>query len=132
VPAMSPQVIILDEPTANIDADSAGGIRDAVLAVQAANSATMVVVEHRVGLWLDHVDRVIVLGREGLVAEGPPQSVFSDPGLTAALIGCGIWVPTGPNAPAEERGHPTAAAAPGAGTGGEEGEGAPRAATLAE
>src|SRR5699024_5320282 len=96
--AMSPQVIILDEPTANIDADSAGGIRDAALSVQAANSATMVVVEHRVGLWLDHVDRVIVLGRECLVAEGSPQSVFSDPGLTAALIGCGIWVPTGPNA----------------------------------
>ncbi|QUL78134.1 ABC transporter ATP-binding protein [Brevibacterium sp. SMBL_HHYL_HB1] len=129
--AMSPQVIILDEPTANIDADSAGGIRDAVLSVQAANSATMVVVEHRVGLWLDHVDRVIVLGREGLVAEGSPQSVFSDPGLTAALIGCGIWVPTGPNAPAEERAHPTAEAAPGSGTDDEEGEVLLRAESLA-
>ena len=88
--AMSPQVIILDEPTANIDADSAGEIRDAVLSVQTASSATMVVVEHRVGLWLDHVDRVIVLGRGGLVAEGPPQTVFSDPQLTSVLIDCEI------------------------------------------
>src|SRR5699024_2277365 len=76
----------------------------------------MVIVEHRVGLWLDHVDRVIVLGRERLIAEGTPQSLFSDPELTAALIGCGIWVPSGPEAPAEERAHPTAEAAAGSAT----------------
>src|SRR5699024_12380661 len=84
-----------------------------------------------VGLWLDHVDRVIGLGREGLVAGGSPQSVFSAPGLTAALIGCGIWRPTGPNAPAEERAHPTAEAAPGSGTDDEEGGVLLRAASLA-
>src|SRR5699024_11045828 len=129
--AMSPEVIILDEPTANIDADSADGIRDAVLSVQAASSATMVIVEHRVGLWLDHVDRVIVLGREGLIAEGTPHSLFSDPGRTAALIGCGIWVPSGPDAPAEERAHPTAEAAAGSAASATEGDALLRAENLA-
>lgn len=91
--AMAPQVIILDEPTANIDPDSAASIRDAVLDTQAATSATMVIVEHRVELWLDHVDTVIVLGPEGLLAQGPPRSVFGDPELAEVLVECGIWVP---------------------------------------
>lgn len=91
--AMAPQVIILDEPTANIDPDSAVSVRDAVLDTQAATSATMVIVEHRVDLWLDHVDTVIVLGPDGLLAQGPPRRVFGDPELAEALVECGIWVP---------------------------------------
>lgn len=91
--AMSPQVIVLDEPTANIDSASAEDVRDAVLSVRAETVATMIVVEHRVDLWLDHVDRVIVLGREGMIAQGPPRRVFGDPGLTDTLVDCGIWMP---------------------------------------
>ncbi|WP_193072218.1 ABC transporter ATP-binding protein [Brevibacterium sp. FME37] len=91
--AMAPQVIILDEPTANIDPDSAVSVRDAVLGTQAATSATMIIVEHRVDLWLDHVDTVIVLGPDGLLTQGPPRLVFGDPELAEALIECGIWVP---------------------------------------
>ncbi|WP_181274723.1 ABC transporter ATP-binding protein [Brevibacterium oceani] len=96
--AMSPEVIVLDEPTANIDPDSAPGVRDAILAVRAATSATMIVVEHRVGLWLEHVDTVIVLGREGVVAQGAPGEVFGDPELAEVLRECGIWVPEDPEA----------------------------------
>ncbi|AOP52739.1 ABC transporter ATP-binding protein [Brevibacterium aurantiacum] len=104
--AMAPQVIILDEPTANIDPDSAASVRDAVLETQAATSATMVIVEHRVGLWLDHVDTVIVLGPAGLLAQGLPRSVFGDPALAEVLVECGIWVPetAGPSNPAVQPG----------------------------
>lgn len=91
--AMAPQVIILDEPTANIDPDSATAVRDAVLETQAAASATMLIVEHRVSLWLDHVDTVIVLGPNGLLTQGPPKQIFGDPSLAEALAQCGIWVP---------------------------------------
>ena len=114
--AMSPQVIVLDEPTANIDPASASYVRDAVLDTQAATSATMIIVEHRVGLWLDHVDTVIVLGREGLLAQGPPRKVFDDPGLAEDLRQCGVWVPeasqesTGPQLPREPQGEVVLAA----------------------
>lgn len=91
--AMAPQVIILDEPTANIDPDSAVSVRDAVLDTQTATSATMVIVEHRIDLWLDHVDTVIVLGPDGLLTQGPPRRVFGDPELAEVLAECGIWVP---------------------------------------
>ncbi|MCD1287090.1 MULTISPECIES: ABC transporter ATP-binding protein [unclassified Brevibacterium] len=91
--AMSPEVIVLDEPTANIDPDSAEAVRDAILATQAATSATMLIVEHRVSLWLDHVDTVVVIGRRGLLAQGPPRRIFDDPALSEVLHECGIWVP---------------------------------------
>lgn len=96
--AMRPEIIVLDEPTANIDPDSAGAVRDAILETQAATSATMVIVEHRVGLWLDHVDTVVVLGREGLITQGPPRQVFGDPQIAGELRECGIWVPEDPEA----------------------------------
>ncbi|MCS4592577.1 ATP-binding cassette domain-containing protein [Brevibacterium sediminis] len=91
--AMAPEVIVLDEPTANIDPASAAEVRDAVLTVQAETQATMLVVEHRVELWIDHVDRVIVLGRDGIAAQGPPAQIFSDPDPTDTLVDCGIWMP---------------------------------------
>ncbi|WP_166826635.1 ABC transporter ATP-binding protein [Brevibacterium limosum] len=100
--AMAPDVIVLDEPTANIDPASAAEVRDAVLTVQAESAATMLVVEHRVELWIDHVDRVIVLGREDIVAQGPPEQIFTDPELADTLIGCGIWMPQ--DSPAPRRG----------------------------
>ncbi|SDT02352.1 energy-coupling factor transport system ATP-binding protein [Brevibacterium siliguriense] len=91
--AMAPEVIVLDEPTANIDPASAAGVRDAVLTVQSETAATMLVVEHRVELWIDHVDRVVVLGRDGILVQGPPRQIFTDPDLTDVLIDCGIWMP---------------------------------------
>ncbi|WP_209372236.1 ABC transporter ATP-binding protein [Brevibacterium renqingii] len=109
--AMSPEVIILDEPTANIDPDSAAEVRDSVLSVQTAASATMVIVEHRAGLWLDHVDRVIVLGPHGLLAQGPPKRIFSDRSLSEALIDCGIWMPHGSETTSGGGLSPTAEAA---------------------
>ena len=51
-----------------IDPASATEVRDAVLTVQAETAATMLVVEHRVELWIDHIDRVIVLGAAAGVA----------------------------------------------------------------
>lgn len=91
--AMSPQVIVLDEPTANIDPESAPEVRDAVLALQADTSATMIIVEHQVGLWIDDVDTVIVLGEDGVLTSGPPRRVFGDPELADSLRACGIWMP---------------------------------------
>jgi energy-coupling factor transport system ATP-binding protein len=57
----------------------------------AARGATLVVVEHRVDLWAAQMDRVIVLGEEGLIADGTPDDVFGR--HAAALSAAGVWVP---------------------------------------
>lgn len=89
--AMQPGVIVLDEPTANLDPAGVIEVRDGVAHALAERAATLIVVEHRVDVWLPLVDRVIVLGDGGIVADGTPTAVFGE--HSAALSASGVWVP---------------------------------------
>ena len=90
--AMRPGLLLLDEPTANIDPDGVREVRDAVAAVLDRTGATAVIVEHRVEAWLDVVDRIVVLAADGdVVADGAPREVLAVQG--AALAAAGVWVP---------------------------------------
>ncbi len=92
--AMQPGLLLLDEPTANLDPDGVVEVRDAVGRVLDRTGATLVVVEHRVSTWLPVVDRVVVLGPDGVVADGSPEDVLARQGQ--ALAASGIWVPGHP------------------------------------
>lgn len=90
--AMRPGLILLDEPTANLDPVGVVEVRDAVARVAAATGATLVVVEHRVETWLPVVDRVVVLEPGGgAIADGPPGTVLD--AHRASLPAQGVWVP---------------------------------------
>lgn len=90
--AMRPGLLLLDEPTANIDPVGVFEVRDAVSAVLDRTGATAIIVEHRVEAWLDVVHRVVVLGADGaLLADGEPRSVLAERG--AELAALGVWVP---------------------------------------
>jgi energy-coupling factor transporter ATP-binding protein EcfA2 len=94
--AMQPGLLLLDEPTANLDPDGVREVRDAVGRVLERTGATFVVVEHRVATWLPLVDRVVVLGPDGVRADGPAEEVLAASG--EALAASGIWVPQHPPA----------------------------------
>jgi energy-coupling factor transport system ATP-binding protein len=94
--AMQPGLLLLDEPTANLDPDGVREVRDAVGRVLERTGATFVVVEHRVATWLPLVDRVVVLGPDGVLADGPAEEVLAASGR--ALAASGIWVPQHPPA----------------------------------
>lgn len=90
--AMSPGALLLDEPTANLDPEGVLDVRSAVLSSVEQTGATLLVIEHRVSVWADAVDRVIVLAAGGgILADGPPAEVFASQG--AALAADGVWVP---------------------------------------
>jgi energy-coupling factor transporter ATP-binding protein EcfA2 len=90
--AMQPGLILLDEPTANLDPAGVAEVRDAVARAAASTGATLVIVEHRVEVWQDLVDRVVVLSPGGgVLAEGAPSVVLGD--LGPALADIGVWVP---------------------------------------
>jgi len=63
--AMKPSLLLLDEPTANLDPAGAELIRNAVREVVRDRHITLVVVDHNDGFWADVVDREIVMGDEG-------------------------------------------------------------------
>ena len=90
--AMRPGLLLLDEPTANLDPEGVGEIRDVVDRVVSETGATLIVVEHRVAVWRDVVDRVIVLDPAGgVLADGPPAVVLEREG--PRLAAAGVWVP---------------------------------------
>jgi len=89
--AMQPRLLLLDEPTANLDPEGAVSVRDAALRAAADTGATLVVVEHRVSLWAGHVDRVVVLGESGVLADGTVDEVFAR--HERSLTDAGVWVP---------------------------------------
>jgi len=93
--AMRPGLLLLDEPTANLDPEGVIDVRDAVLRSIEHTGATLLVIEHRVAVWQDVVDRVIVLDPGGgIMADGPAGRVLSDQG--ERLAAAGVWVPDSP------------------------------------
>ncbi|WP_336641644.1 ABC transporter ATP-binding protein [Microbacterium sp. USHLN272] len=96
--AMRPGLVLLDEPTANLDPAGVVEVRDAVERMLQAHPATLIVVEHRLDVWLPLITRVIVVGQGGVVADGPPAHVLGVEG--ARLAADGVWVPGfAPDAP---------------------------------
>ena len=89
--AMGPGLLLLDEPTANLDPSGIAEVRAAVEAVVERTGATMVVVEHRVDVWAPLVDRVIVVADGRIAADGPLDEVLEQQG--DALRERGIWLP---------------------------------------
>ena len=89
--AMGPGLLLLDEPTANLDPSGVAEVRAAVEAVVERTGATMVVVEHRVDVWAPLVGRVIVVADGRIAADGPLDEVLEQQG--DALRERGIWLP---------------------------------------
>jgi energy-coupling factor transporter ATP-binding protein EcfA2 len=90
--ALRPRLLLLDEPTANLDSASAAIVRDTLAQLTAM---TLVLVEHRVDESLRLVDRVVVIeAGGGVVADGPPGGVFERHG--ARLAELGVWTPGRP------------------------------------
>ncbi|MBN1094412.1 ABC transporter ATP-binding protein [Blastococcus sp. TML/M2B] len=67
-----PGLLLLDEPTAQLDPDGAAIVRAAVDRAVADRATTLLVVDHDAGAWLPLVDRVVeLLPGGGAVEHGP-------------------------------------------------------------
>lgn len=93
--AMDAGLLLLDEPTANLDPAGVREVRAAVGRAVEATGATLVVIEHRTDVWVDLMTRVVVLDAEGgLLADGTPAEVFTRHAET--LLAAGVWLPGHP------------------------------------
>jgi energy-coupling factor transport system ATP-binding protein len=89
--AIRPGLLLLDEPTSMLDDDTAEQVRHRVLDAARATGATTIVVEHRIGPWLPHCDRVVVLERGQVIADTTPSAFTAD--YTARMLDAGVWMP---------------------------------------
>ncbi|MBA2632927.1 MAG: ABC transporter ATP-binding protein [Chloroflexi bacterium] len=103
--ALRPGLLMLDEPTANLDPDGATEVRAVLARVLERLGATLVLVEHRVDESLPLIDRVVVIaGGGGVLADGSPRDVFRDD--AGRLADAGVWIPDRPPAAPPRRDRP--------------------------
>jgi energy-coupling factor transporter ATP-binding protein EcfA2 len=73
---MEPAILVMDEPTSNLDPTGAAEIFAIVRRLNRERGITVVVVEHDVETLATLVDRIVVLDGGRVVADGPPSTVL--------------------------------------------------------
>ncbi|MFO7743005.1 MAG: ATP-binding cassette domain-containing protein [Anaerolineae bacterium] len=74
--AMRPSLLILDEPTANLDQQGTRSVADALMELRRCRGVTVVLIEHRLEPFVPLADRLIWLEDGRVVADGRPQAVL--------------------------------------------------------
>jgi zinc transport system ATP-binding protein len=72
--ASEPSLLVLDEPTAGVDAASQRSFRDSIVHLIREHGAAVLLVSHELSAVADDVDRVVVLKRRVLF-DGPPSDL---------------------------------------------------------
>ncbi|MDW7671172.1 MAG: amino acid ABC transporter ATP-binding protein [Bacillota bacterium] len=76
--AMSPQVMLFDEPTSSLDPEMVGEVLD-VMKELASEGMTMVVVTHEMGFARQVGSRVLFMDEGLILEENTPQAIFNNP-----------------------------------------------------
>ncbi len=75
--AMRPRILVLDEPTANLDPQSSRVFLETIWRLWREERKTIILVEHRLSEVLPMVSRVIVVDRK-VIADGKPRELIEE------------------------------------------------------
>jgi len=90
--AREPEVLVFDDPTGNLDPVGSRSVYETIRRICDERRRTIVLVEHDLGPVIDLVDRVLVLEKGQVQAEGKPRDILRNLDL---LRTCGVKVPVG-------------------------------------
>jgi energy-coupling factor transport system ATP-binding protein len=89
---LQPDVIILDEPTANLDPLSSSDLVETIARLKKERPFTLIVVEHKLDDWVELIDRCLVLDSSATILfDGTPEQCFGE--FAPFLKKEGIWLP---------------------------------------
>jgi energy-coupling factor transporter ATP-binding protein EcfA2 len=85
--ALHPDVLVLDEPTSELDPHSAEEVLSVVQRLNDELGLTVVLLEHRLDRVVHLIDRMIVMDQGRIVADGDPRRVLDDGAVSAIGVG---------------------------------------------
>jgi iron complex transport system ATP-binding protein len=93
--AQEPEVILLDEPTANLDIHHQIEFLDLILALNRERGLTIIMASHDLNLASEFCDRLILLQKGRIFKIGSPEEVITRENIER-VYGCGVWVDRNP------------------------------------
>src|SRR6202165_1578619 len=82
-----PRLVLLDEPAGGVNPTMLAGLRERLKAINEAERATFVVIEHNMEFVMSLCTRILVLAEGRIIAEGAPQAIRSDRTVIEAYLG---------------------------------------------
>lgn len=85
--ALEPRLLLLDEPTAGMSADEKKDLDVRIRAIRDQYKATIILIEHDMGVVMGLSDTVLAIDQGRVIAEGKPREVQSHPDVVKAYLG---------------------------------------------
>jgi branched-chain amino acid transport system ATP-binding protein len=85
--AASPRLLLMDEPTAGMSPRSRGRIMDLAATLAREERIAVLFTEHDMDVVFGHADRVIVLDRGRIIAQGSPAAIRADARVREVYLG---------------------------------------------
>jgi branched-chain amino acid transport system ATP-binding protein len=85
--AAKPRLLLMDEPTAGMSPRSRGRLMQLAASVAREEHIAVLFTEHDMDVVFGHADRVIVLDRGRVIADGPPETIRADAKVQAIYLG---------------------------------------------